>query len=109
MENKNQMQSGTWDKMGTEDYKPEDKIKFEVNIAQKVIILNPIPKECIGDDGGVYYAFEVEQDKKPKIIQTSAWTLLKELKKANIKAGMQLEIIKKLVKGKQFFEVKVFA
>ena len=107
MEKANQMQPGTWDKIGTEDYKPEDKIKFEVNITQKVIVLNPVPKECVGDDGGIYYTFEMEQDSKPKILQTSAWTLLKEFKKASLKAGMVLEITKRLVKGKQFFEVKV--
>jgi hypothetical protein len=101
------MQSGTWDKIGTEDYKSEDKIKFDVNITQKVVVTNPIPKELTGDDGGIYYVFDVQQEQKPKIIQTSAWTLLKELKKANLKAGMVLEITKKLQKGKQFFEVKV--
>ncbi len=106
MENKNQMQMGTWDKMGTDDYQPEDKIKFEVNIPQKVVVINHVPKERTGEDGGVYYVFEVQQDSKAKIIQTSAWTLLKELKKIGLKAGMVLEITKKLLKGKQFFEVK---
>jgi len=107
MEKANQMQPGTWDKIGTEDYKPEDKIKFEVNITQRVVITNPIPNERTGDDGGIYYVFEVQQDQKPKVIQTSAWTLLKELKKANLKAGMVLNITKKLQKGKQFFEVVI--
>jgi hypothetical protein len=106
MENVHQMQPGTWDKMTTEDIKPDDKIKFEVNITQKVVIVNPQPKELTGEDGGIYYVFEVQQNAKPKIIQTSAWTLLKELKKANLKPGMVLEITKKLTKGKQFFEVK---
>ena len=107
MEKANQMQPGTWDKINTADYKPEDKIKFEVNITQKVVVVNPTPKELTGEDGGIYYAFDVQQDQKPKVIQTSAWTLLTELKKLNLKAGMVLEITKKLAKGKQFFEVKV--
>ena len=106
MENKNQMPLGAWDKMSNEDYKPDDKIKFEVNLTQRVVILNPIPKELTGADGGAFYVFNVEQDKNAKVIQTSAWTLLKELKKANLKAGMILDITKRLAKGKQFFEVK---
>lgn len=107
MENENKIQAGTWDKMTTENYDNVEKIKFEVNIAQKVVVLNPVPKELSSDNGGVYYVFEVEQDGKKSIIQTSAWTLLRELKKAELKAGMILEIIKKLEKGKQFFQVKV--
>jgi hypothetical protein len=107
MENENQIQAGTWDKMTTENYDNVEKIKFEVNIAQKVVVLNPVPKELSSDNGGVYYVFDVEQDGKKSIIQTSAWTLLRELKKAELKAGMILEITKKLEKGKQFFQVKV--
>lgn len=107
MENENRIQAGTWDKMTTENYDNVEKIKFEVNIAQKVVVLNPVPKELSSDNGGVYYVFEVEQDGKKSIIQTSAWTLLRELKKAELKAGMILEITKKLEKGKQFFQVKV--
>jgi hypothetical protein len=107
MENENQIQAGTWDKMTTENYDNVEKIKFEVNIAQKVVVLNPVPKELSSDNGGVYYVFDVEQDGNKSIIQTSAWTLLRELKKAELKAGMILEITKKLEKGKQFFQVKV--
>lgn len=106
MEKKNQMQPGTWDKMTTENYDDTEKIKFEVNIPQKVVIINPIPKECVGDDGGIFYVFEVEQNAVKKVIQTSAWTLLRELKKVELKPGMVLEITKKLEKGKQFFEVE---
>lgn len=107
MEKKNQIQSGAWDRMATENYDSVEKIKFEVNITQKVVILNPTPKEVPSEDNGVFYIFEVEQEAKKKIIQTSAWTLLKELKRAELKAGMVLEITKKLEKGKQFFQVKV--
>lgn len=106
MDNKNQMPLGTWDKIDTAEYKSEDKIKFDVNLTQKVVIIKPVPQERTGNEGGVYYNFEVEQDKQKRIIQTSAWTLLRELKKVGLKAGMVLEITKKLVKGKQFFEVK---
>lgn len=105
MENKNQMQIGTWNRIATESIDTKDKVKFEVNLTQRVVILNPEPKEHTGEDGGVYYVFEVEQDKKQKILQTSAWTLLKELKRINLKIGMVLDITKKLEKGKQFFVV----
>ena len=103
MENKNQMQIGTWDRIATTDH---EKVEFKVNVPQKVVVLNPVPLERTGIDGGVYYEFEVEQEQKKKVIQTSAWTLLKELKKINLKSGMVLEITKKLEKGKQFFAVQ---
>ena len=77
-----------------------------MNLTQRVVVLNPIPKELTGEDGGAFYVFNVEQDKTAKIIQTSAWTLLKELKKINLKAGQVLDITKRLAKGKQFFEVR---
>jgi len=100
------MPLGTWERMSKEDYTQIDKVKFEVNLTQRVVIINPIPKELTGEDGGAFYIFDIEQDKKPKVIQTSAWTLLKELKKINLKAGTVLDITKKLAKGKQFFEIK---
>ena len=106
MENKNQMQIGTWDRISTENLESKDKVKFEVNIPQKIVMISSKPKELTGEDGGVYYVFDVEQDKKPKIIQTSAWTLLKELKKLGPKPGMLLNITKKIKAGKQFFEVE---
>lgn len=106
MEIKNQIPIGTWDKLGTEEYNSEDKVKFEVNITQPVKFLQFNPDERTGMDGGVYYQWKVNVDGKDKILQTSAWTLLKELKKANLKVGSILNITKRLVKGKQFFEVK---
>lgn len=101
------MPLGTWDKIDTKEYKAEDKISFEVDIPQEVMVINPIPQERTGNEGGVYYNFEVQQNGTNKVIQTSAWTLLKGLKKANIKAGMVLEITKKDFKGQYFFEVVV--
>lgn len=106
MENKNQMPLGTWDKIDTGEYSAEDKLKFEVNITQPVKFIQVIPEERTGMDGGVFYQWKVNVDGKDKILQTSAWTLLRELKKANLKEGSVLNITKRLVKGKQFFEVK---
>jgi len=102
MDKQNQMQTGTWDRIATEDH---ERITFELNKAHKVVVINPIPKERTGEDGGVFYEFDVEEEAKKKVIQTSAWTLLKELKKANLKPGLVLEITKKSDKGKQFFVV----
>ena len=106
MENKNQMQIGTWDKMTTEAIERKPKVQFEVNITQKVVFLKNEPKECVGKDGGIFYVFDVQQNKQDMVISTSAWTLLHELKKLSPLAGKAAEIIKRLVKGKQFFEVK---
>ena len=64
MEKQNQMQIGTWERIATTD---SERIKFEVNITQRVILLNPIPQERTGEDDGVFYEFEVEQDKKKKV------------------------------------------
>ncbi len=106
MENKNQMPLGTWDKIDTAEYTAEDKLKFEVNITQHIKFYQAKPEERAGMEGGVFYQWRVAVDGKDKILQTSAWTLLKELKKANLKDGSELNITKRLVKGKQFFEVK---
>ena len=101
MDNKNQMQIGTWDRIGTED--SIDRVKFDVNITQRVVFLTGAPKERTGEDGGVYYVFEIEQDGKPKVINTSSWTLLREIKRLNIAPGSIVDITKKIDKGKQFF------
>lgn len=106
MENQNRMQPGTWERVNT-DVDNREKVRFEVNIPLKITIKNPLPKEVAGEDGGVYYVFEVTQDGVEKIIQTSAWTLLKEMKRIGLKAGMNLEITKKLEKGKQYFTARI--
>ena len=106
MENKNQMQVGTWGRIATEETKADDKVKFDVNITQSVKFLQSEPQERVGNDGGVFYQWDVEVDGARKVLQTSAWTLLKELKKVGIKQGSSLNITKRLQKGKQFFEVR---
>ena len=105
MENQSKMLTGTWERINSENYDDKEKVKFEINITQRVVILNPNPKELIGEDGGAYYMFDIEQDKKPKVLQTSAWTLLKALKAANLREGMIIDITKRIKQGKQYFEV----
>lgn len=105
-ENTNKPEAGTWDKLPTEDIELRPKVTFEVNITQKVSFVADAPRELPGQDGGVFYVFDVTHDKQEKGIVTSAWTLLHELKKLSPLKGKVAEITKRLVKGKQFFEVK---
>jgi len=108
MENKstNKPTKGTWDKMTAEDIERNPKVVFDVNITQKVVFIGE-PKEYPSkEDDSVFYIIDVQQDKMNKVISTSAWTLLHELKKLAPLNGKIAEITKRLVKGKQFFEVK---
>lgn len=95
---------GTWDKLSTEVLDKKPKVTFEVNITQRVTFTENEPKELNGDTGA-YYMFYVEQNKEAKVIQTSAWTLLRHLKILSPLKGKTLDITKRLVKGKQEFEV----
>lgn len=104
MNNTTQMEIGTWDNISTEDYERKDKVTFDLNKPQRVTITNPNPRELTGQSG-VFYLFEVEHENKPKVICTSAWTLVKSLKKAQLTTGKILDITKKIVKGKQVFDV----
>lgn len=103
----NKPKAGLWDKLPTEDVEKKPKVTFEVNITQKVVFLGE-PKEYPSRDNpqDVFYIFDVQQDKVDKVISTSAWTLLHELKKLTPLTGKVAEITKRLAKGKQFFEVK---
>jgi len=105
--NTNKPKTGAWEKMTTVDAERKPKIAFEVNITQKVVFIGE-PKEFPGREKPeeVFYVFDVQQDKNDRAIVTSAWTLLHELKKLSPLNGKTVEITKKLVKGKQFFEVK---
>ena len=47
MENTNQMPAGTWNTMTTEN---TDAVKFDVNITQRVVIINPVPVERAGKE-----------------------------------------------------------
>ena len=106
-EKTNKPQKGLWETLPTEDVEKKPKVTFDVNITQKVVFIGE-PKEYPSrdDPNSVFYVFDVQQDKADKVISTSAWTLLHELKKLSPLNGKQAEITKKLLKGKQFFEVK---
>lgn len=92
---------GTWDRLGNEGPRT-DKVTFDINIPVTVTLADE-PEEKEGEDGGVYYEFPVFDGETPKIIQTSAWTLLNELKKLTPLEGKKVTITKKMDKGRQYF------
>jgi len=99
----NKPSKGTWERLGTEDGRP--KISFDVNIPQVVTFTTDNPEEMEGNDGGVYYKFIVMQDNVEKYFTSSAWTLLGALKEMVPLKDKKVTIIKRLIKGKQTFEV----
>lgn len=97
---------GTWDRLPKDKIEKVRKVDFPVNLTRRVVFLVPAPKELPSESGGVYYVFEVEENKERKIISTSAWSLLRELKQIIPLAGKVVDITKRMEKGKQFFEVR---
>lgn len=102
---KTKLTAGTWDKLTTEDYDQLPKVKFEVNIPVIVEFKDEQPKEMVGEDGGIYYMFNVVANGTDSIIQSSAWTFLKGVKKLGNLKGKKVSVVKKLIKGKQTIEV----
>jgi hypothetical protein len=105
---KNQLPLGTWDKLEATEQNKE-KIKFEINIPRTVVFMNNVPQEHTGEDGGVYYTFEVQEGAVDKIINTSAWSLLRGIKGLSLDGnfiGIAVKITKVMVKKKQQFIVE---
>jgi hypothetical protein len=96
---------GTWAKLPTEEIERKPKVIFDVNIPVKVKFLESEPREYQGDNGA-YYVFNVIHEGEQKVVMTSAWTLLRALKVLSPLKDKELTITKKLIKGKQNFEVK---
>jgi len=99
-----QPQTGTWAKLPTEKIELKPKVVFDVNIPVVVTFKENEPREYQGETNA-YYVFDVIIDKEDKAIVTSAWTLLRELKILTPLKGKTVKITKKLLKGKQNFEV----
>jgi len=96
-------QKGFWNLTANE--KPKNpKVTFEINLTQTVKFLDE-PREDEGEDG-VYYTFPVIHNGVETVIQTSAWTLLNELKKNKPLKDKSFKITKKIEKGKQYFVVE---
>jgi len=107
-EKQNKLPLGTWDKLESTEQNKE-KIKFDINIPRTVVFMNNVPQEHTGEDGGVYYTFEVQESAVDKIINTSAWSLLRGIKGLSIDGnfvGIPAKITKIMVKGKQQFVVE---
>lgn len=100
-----QIPSGTWDKLSCDNVERHPQIKFDVNIPVEVVFKDNEPKELPSESGGFYYVFDVFVNKEPRVIMTSAWTLLRALKILSPLKDKKVKIVKKLVKGKQQFEV----
>lgn len=103
----NQPQIGTWDKLPTEDTDRKPRITFDVDVSVSVKFDFDSPLEFKGENGA-YYIFEVTElsDNTKKVIMTSAWTLLKELKKLTPLKNKNVKITKRTVGNKQNFEVE---
>ena len=107
-EQTNKPSKGTWDRLGNSDESTKlPKISFEINIPQTVTFLEDFPRELESRDDPttVFYVFSVEQEKQEKEFNSSAWTLLGALKALVPLKGKTVTITKKLVKGRQMFEV----
>jgi hypothetical protein len=100
-----QPMAGTWEKLPTENLERKPKVTFDINIPIKVKFISNDPKEFQGDTGA-YYVFDVLENGEAKVIMTSAWTLLRSLKIHTPLKDKELKITKKLIKGKQTFEVE---
>jgi hypothetical protein len=96
---------GAWDKLPIEESERKPKINFEIGKDVEVTFECDEPREFIGDNGA-YYLFDVLSEGEQKVIMTSAWTLLRNLKLLSPLQGKKIKISKKLVSGKQTFEVK---
>lgn len=100
----NKPQKGFW---GTLKNDRTPKVMFEVGKSQMVTLLCDEPREDESIDGdSVYYTFDVLHEGKNTVIQTSAFTLLAELKKHEPLKGKVLVITKVMEKGKQSFKVE---
>lgn len=96
---------GTWDKIETAETERKPKVEFEMNKPSTVVFKESEPKEFSGDNGA-YYIFDVKEDDEDKVIMTSAWTLLRALKKLSPLKDKKVEIVKKIDNNKQHFEAK---
>lgn len=101
----NKPQAGAWANMSNEQFERKEKIAFEVDKPIEVLFTNEPTEYQSLDKTGVFYNFPVKSLGEEKIIQTSAWTLLRALKAFVPLVGKKLIITKRFVKGKHLFEV----
>jgi hypothetical protein len=101
-------QRGLWDELPKTDEK-RPKLEFKTDVTAKVTFETNEPREYPNvDSDGVFYVFDVIFKDEKMAIVTSAWTLLKELKKLSPLKDKVVLITKKSNKGKQSFDVREF-
>ena len=101
-----QPQLGAWNKMPIEEVDRSPKVEFQVNIPVTVKFMSDEPREYQGDTGA-YYVFDVEENGTKKVVMTSAWSLLRQLKILTPLTSKNVIITKKIDKGKQYFTAEV--
>ena len=94
------MQSGTWDNIDVSERKEQVKW-LGINESHTLTFLCERPREIPLKDGGVFYVFDVSEDKVLKDVATSAFTLLRGLKEHAPLLGKTLKITKVIKEGKQ--------
>ena len=97
--------TGTWGRLPMQKGDLPPRVSFDINIPEVVTFMEDEPTEREGEDG-VYYSFEVNHNGLNTVLQTSAWTLLSELKKNSPLKSKTLKITKLMEKGKQYFLVE---
>lgn len=107
MEEPNKPQQGVWESISTEEQEKKPQVKWEkIGDKHDVVFLCDHPKEYLSKDGdGVFLVFDVEEENEERVILTSAWSLIKGIKKHVPLKGKRLVITKEMVKGKQMFTV----
>jgi hypothetical protein len=107
MEEPKKPQPGEWENMQTEEIERKEQVKWEKpGDLHDLVFLCDHPKEIPSSDGeGVFYIFDVEEDNEERVVMTSAWSLLRGIKKHFPIKGKRLVISKEMIKGKQMFVV----
>ena len=84
------------------------KIDFDINIVHTVTFPDDYtkPEERDGDNGK-YCIFPVKENNVNKVIMTSAYSLLRGLKKLEPLATKTVSIVKRMEKNKQHFDVEL--
>lgn len=105
MEEPNKPQKGTWANMQVQSKERKPQVKWDgVNESHTLTFRENDPFEYTANDN-TFYIFNVIENGEEKVILTSAWSLLKGLKNVSPLKDKNLMITKKLVKGKQVYEV----
>lgn len=105
----NTPQEGTWATMTTQSTEDRPgKVEFKLDDTIEVHFDEHFsgPREYNNKNGdGVFYVFDVETDKGPQVVMTSAWSLLRGLKLQGELAGKNVKITKVLLNGRQSYTV----